>query len=140
MTAGCVFCGIVAGDEPASFVHADPGTVAFLDIRPVTPGHLLVVPRGHAELLGDLPDGAGAALFVVALRLQGALRRSGLRCDGVSLFLADGGAAGQEVPHVHLHVFPRFAGDGFRVAAEWSLHPSREELDAQAEAIRAVAA
>lgn len=138
MTADCVFCAIVAGEQPASFVHADGGTVAFLDIRPVTPGHLLVVPRAHAELLADLPAGAGVELFGVALGLQGALRRSGLRCDGVNLFLADGAAAGQEVPHVHLHVFPRFPGDGFRVAAERSQHPSREELDAQADAIRAV--
>jgi histidine triad (HIT) family protein len=132
----CVFCGIIAGDQPASFVYSDGGVVAFLDVRPVTPGHLLVVPRVHAELLADLPEATAPELFGAALRLQRALRGSGLRCDGVNLFLADGEAAGQEVAHVHLHVVPRFPGDGFRIDGDWSRSPSRAELDAQAAAIR----
>ena len=133
----CVFCEIVAGSAAASLVHDDDRVVAFLDIRPVTPGHLLVIPKRHAADLAALDEATGGHLFRVAMRLAGALRRSGLRCEGVNLFLADGEAAGQEVFHVHLHVFPRFAGDGFRLDADWSAaSPSRAELDRIADLIR----
>ena len=109
--------------------------MAFLDIRPVNTGHLLVVPRAHADGLGDLPERTGSAMFAAAHRLAKALRGSGLRCDGINLFLADGAVAGQEVDHVHLHVIPRFAEDGFKISARW-LSPDRAELDATAERIR----
>ncbi|HEU5430062.1 MAG TPA: HIT family protein [Thermomicrobiales bacterium] len=132
----CVFCAIVAGEAPASIVREDEATLAFLDINPVTPGHLLVVPKRHASFLADLEPADGGRLFVVGMRLAAALRSSGLRCEGVNLFLADGKAAGQEVFHVHLHVIPRFAGDGFRIDADGSAHPSRVELDADAARIR----
>jgi histidine triad (HIT) family protein len=65
-----------------------------------------------------------------------AIRESGLRCEGTNLFLADGEAAFQDVPHLHLHVFPRYSGDSFRVEADWSLRPSRTELDEVASRIR----
>lgn len=134
----CVFCDIVAGTVPASIVYEDDISLAFLSIGPVNPGHLLVVPKVHAAYLADLDEEAGAHLFRVGMRLAGALRRSGLRCDGVNLFLADGEAAFQEVFHVHLHVFPRFKGDDFRIDADWTVQPSREELDRVARRIRAV--
>jgi diadenosine tetraphosphate (Ap4A) HIT family hydrolase len=134
--SGCVFCEIVAGTAPASVVHADDLAVAFLDARPVTPGHLLVVPRRHAADLAGLDDGTGEWLFRVGMRLAAALRRSGLRCEGVTLFLADGEAAGQEVFHVHLHIFPRYDGDRFRIEADWSSMPDRVELDRIAALIR----
>lgn len=134
--AGSVFCDIVAGVAPASLVHEDATTVALLDIRPVTPGHLLVIPKRHAADLAALDEATGAHLFAVAMRLAAALRRSGLPCDGVNLSLADGEAAGQEVCHVHLHVFARFPGDGFRLDADWSRTPDRAALDADAERLR----
>ena len=134
---GCVFCDIVAGTAPASVVHDDDLSLGFLDIRPVTPGHLLVIPKRHATDLAELDEATGGHLCAVAMRLARALRRSGLRCDGVNLFLADGEAAGQEVFHVHLHLIPRFAGDGFRLEADSATEPSRAELDATAERIRA---
>ena len=136
----CVFCAIIAGESPASVVHDDEVALAFLDIRPVTPGHLLVIPRRHAPYLADLDEETGRHLFAVATRLAGALRRSGLRCDGVNMFLADGEAAGQEVFHLHLHVFPRFPGDGFRIEGEWSVTPSRAELDEIAAKLRVTVA
>jgi len=134
----CIFCGIVAGNRPASVVYRDALALVFLDIRPVTPGHLLVVPLVHATGLGELDPEIAAHLMAVAQRLAAALRRSGLRCEGVNLFLADGEAAGQEVFHVHLHVFPRFRGDGFglRFGPGYGERPSREELDRHAGAIR----
>ncbi len=128
---GCVFCKIVAGTAPASIPYADGATVAFLDINPMTPGHLLVVPRVHAESLAELDGEAGAQLWRVAQRMAAALRRSSIRADGVNFFLADGAAAGQEVWHVHLHVIPRWKGDGVKIGYRPG-RPSRDDLDANA--------
>ncbi|MDQ3822787.1 MAG: HIT family protein [Actinomycetota bacterium] len=137
MSAGCVFCEIVAGRERGSFAYEDDRVVALMDIAPVNPGHLMVVPRRHAAGLGDLDEETGAHVFVVAMRLAGAVRESGVRCEGVNLFLADGEVAFQEVFHVHLHVLPRWDGDSFRIDADWSSRPERAELDAVAASIRA---
>jgi len=127
----CIFCAILAGRQPASFVYRDERCAAFLDIRPVNPGHTLVVPIRHAANLAELDPEDGAQMFRVARRLAAMLRRSGLRCEGVNLFLADGEAAGQEIFHVHLHVLPRFRGDGFglRFPPGYGQHPPRAELD-----------
>ena len=133
---GCVFCTIVAGTAPASIPYADGATVAFLDINPITPGHLLVVPRAHAQSLAELDTEAGAQLWRVAQRLAAALRRSSIRSDGVTLFLADGAAAGQEVWHVHLHVIPRWKGDGVKIGYKPG-RPSRADLDAVAADVQA---
>ncbi|HEX5117410.1 MAG TPA: HIT family protein [Pseudonocardiaceae bacterium] len=133
----CVFCGIVSGAQPVSMVHEDADLLAFMDIRPVTTGHLLVIPKHHSVGLGDLDEATGARMWVLAHRLAGALRRSSVRCEGINLFLADGKAAMQEVFHVHLHVIPRFVGDGFRISADWRW-PKRAELDGMAEAVRGV--
>lgn len=128
----CVFCGIVDGSVPSSQV-VDTGTVlAFMDIDPVTPGHTLVVPKKHLPDLADLDDELAAEMMAVARCVAGALRRSDLRCEGVNLFYADGEAAFQEVFHSHLHVFPRYADDGFVIEANWGSNPSREELDGMA--------
>ncbi len=127
---GCVFCRIVAGEAPATVVYSDDAVMAFLDIDPVTPGHVLVVPRDHLPTLADLGPDTGARMFEAARGLAAALRASGLRCEGVNLFYADGADAGQEVFHAHLHVFPRFAGDGFELRGRWGSRPSREELEA----------
>jgi histidine triad (HIT) family protein len=109
-----------------------------MDLQPVNPGHILVVPNLHLTDLAELPAATGAHLFAVAQRLAAAVRRSGLRCEGVDLFLADGEAAGQEVLHVHLHLIPRFAADGFgfRFGPDYDRHPARAELDRAAEHIR----
>lgn len=136
--ANCIFCAIVAGSAPASVVYEDAELLAFMDIRPVTPGHLLIIPKRHAPYLADLDEATGGRMFTVAMQLAQALRASGLRCEGINLFLADGEAAFQEVFHTHLHVFPRFAGDTFRIDADWSITPSRAELDDVAAQVRAV--
>lgn len=131
----CVFCDVVAGRAPGSVPYADDAVLALMDIRPVTPGHLMVIPRDHAPHLAELPEAVGGRLFRVAMRMAAALRASDLRCEGVNLFLADGEAAFQEVFHVHLHVFPRFPGDGFRIEADWS-DPGRKALDGVTARIR----
>ena len=116
-------------------MYADEHVVAFMDTEPVTKGHLMVVPRAHADSLEALNEDLGARVFQVAHRLARALYRSGLPCEGVNMFLADGRAAFQEVFHVHLHVLPRTPGDGFRIDTNWRRR-DREELDATAEQIR----
>jgi histidine triad (HIT) family protein len=109
-----------------------------MDIQPVNPGHLLVVPTYHAAYLAELDGVTAGRMMQVAQRLAGALRASGLRCEGVNLFLADGEAAMQEVFHVHLHVFPRFRGDGFglRFGPEYTKRPPRAALERAAAQIR----
>jgi histidine triad (HIT) family protein len=133
----CVFCDIVAGHAPASILFQDERTITFLDHRPVTPGHMLVVPRRHAAFLADLDPEDGAQLFRVGQRGAAALRASSLRCEGVNFHLADGEVAGQEVFHVHLHVLPRFTGDGFglRFPPDYRIR-ERAELDEAAAAVR----
>ncbi len=132
----CVFCAISAGRAPAAFVHEDDDFIAIVDLRPVTTGHLLVLPRAHHEDLASLPAGLGARMFGIAHELAAVLRRTNLRCEGINLFLADGEAAGQEIPHVHLHVIPRHPGDGFTLAADWRVR-DRDELAGVAAKVRA---
>jgi histidine triad (HIT) family protein len=131
----CIFCKILSGELESSIVYQDECCTAFMDIQPVNPGHVLVVPNRHAAYLTDLKEEEGAQMFRVAQRLAATLRASGVKCEGVNLFLADGEAAMQEVFHVHLHVFPRYAGDGFglKFAPTYSQKPDRKELEAIAE-------
>jgi histidine triad (HIT) family protein len=119
-------------------IYRDDLCCAFVDIQPVNPGHVLVIPIQHADYLADLAEETGAHMFRIAQRVAAAIRSSGIACEGVNLFLADGEAAGQEVFHVHLHVFPRYEGDGFglRMGPEYGNLPSRTELDAIAETLR----
>ncbi|WP_258951386.1 HIT family protein [Lentzea californiensis] len=131
----CVFCAIVAGEAEASLAYADDRVVAFMDLGAVTPGHVLVVPRLHAIGLEDLDEETSTHVWRIGHRVGRALRRSGLRCEGINVFLADGEAAFQEIFHFHLHVFPRFRGDSFRIDADWATR-ARHLLDEEASAVR----
>jgi diadenosine tetraphosphate (Ap4A) HIT family hydrolase len=132
---GCIFCAIVAREAEASVVFEDETVVVFMDLNPVTPGHLLVVPRRHAVGLEDLDQTTSAHVWSVGHDMAHALRRSSLRCEGINVLLCDGEAAFQTVFHFHLHVIPRHAGDGWTLKAE---SPTRERplLDSDAQAIR----
>jgi len=136
----CIFCRILKDELEASFVYEDEICAAFMDIQPVNRGHLLVVPKRHAPFLADLDAEEGAQIFRVAQSLSAALRKSGVKCEGVNFFLADGEAAMQEVFHVHLHVFPRYKNDGFglKFAPEYYKQAERAELNEVAEKIRSV--
>jgi histidine triad (HIT) family protein len=107
----CVFCAVVAGDVPAFRVADEPAGVAFLDTRPVFPGHLLVVPRPHLETLTDLPTDALGGYFGLVQRAARAVE-DGLGCDGT--FVAMNNKVSQSVPHLHTHVVPRRRKDGLR--------------------------
>ena len=134
----CVFCEIVAGESPATMIHQDARMSAFLDVRPIVRGHILVVPNAHGSSLTDIAPDVAADLMRCGHAMAAALRRSGLRCEGVNLLLADGPAAGQEVFHVHLHVIPRYRGDGFRFELRQDEEdgPTRSELDDVGKQIR----
>jgi histidine triad (HIT) family protein len=139
----CIFCAIVSGSAPASFVHEDDEVMAFVDLRPVNPGHLLVVPRRHEQLIVDLDASTWARLCIVGRRLDAALRvLPELRCEAVNLVVADGPAAGQEIAHAHLHVIPRFDGDGFgfRHARGYGAVLPQHAMDAMAATVRAALA
>ncbi len=130
-----IFSDIIAGRAPSSKVYEDDDVVAFMDIRPWTPGHLLVIPKVPARSLAELDPAIGGKLFQVAQKIALALRNSEVACDGVNFFLADGIAAGQEVFHVHLHVIPRTSGDGFGLRGR-PTNAHRADLDYLASSVR----
>ncbi len=107
----CIFCRIVDEEIPARTIHEGPETLAILDANPLAPGHTLVIPRGHYETIQGVPDGARAAVFDALGRLVGPIERA-TGADGSTVGFNNGAAAGQEVPHVHGHIIPRFDDDG----------------------------
>jgi histidine triad (HIT) family protein len=137
MSDQCVFCEILRGNEPASFTYQDDTVVAFMDVQPITHGHMLVVPREHAVLMADLNETVAMRSFRVARQLA-SVARARLGATGVNLFVADGETAFQDVPHFHVHVIPRYANDGFGLTFPdaYSRPPSRAELETIASAIR----
>jgi histidine triad (HIT) family protein len=137
--AGCVFCDIVAGKLPAAIVHEDEVILAFLDHRPLLPGHVLVVPKTHYATLGDLPEDRVGPFFVVTQRLARAVEAA-MRADGS--FVAVNIRISQSVPHLHVHVVPRRKGDGlFGKTFQWMRHPYPTEAamrEAQAAIVAAL--
>jgi diadenosine tetraphosphate (Ap4A) HIT family hydrolase len=132
---GCIFCAIVAHEAEASVVYEDETVVAFMDLTPVTPGHLLVVPREHAVGLEDLDAATSAHVWSVGRDMARALRRSSMRCEGINVFLCDGEAAFQTVFHYHLHVIPRYTGDAWAIVPD-TAERKRSLLDSDAQAIK----
>jgi histidine triad (HIT) family protein len=108
---GCVFCRIVAGELPAHVVLDDEACMAFLDARPVFPGHVLLVPRDHHETLPDLPPALVEPFFAQARRLAAAVPEA---MDAAGTFMAINNTVSQSVPHLHMHVIPRRPKDGLR--------------------------
>jgi histidine triad (HIT) family protein len=106
-----IFEQIVAGDIPARVVYETDTTIAFLDANPLAPGHTLVVPKEAHERLRDLPDDAAADLWAAVDELAPRVEDA-VDADALTVGVNDGAAAGQEVPHVHVHLVPRFDGDG----------------------------
>ncbi|WP_101295210.1 HIT family protein [Halegenticoccus soli] len=111
MSDDCIFCKIVAGDIPANVVRETDATLAFLDVNPLAPGHTLVVPKDHYERLGDMPSDVATEVFHEVYELVPRVE-SVVDADATTVGINDGEAAGQEVPHVHAHIVPRFEGDG----------------------------
>lgn len=133
--AGCLFCAIVSGEVAATRVLSDEHVVAFLDVRPVFKGHVLLVPRSHVVTLPDLPAELGTPFLEAGKRLAAAMV-VGLGAQGS--FLAINNTVSQSVPHLHLHVVPRTKGDGLR-GFFWprTKYPGEDEAEAYASRIRA---
>lgn len=130
----CLFCRIAAGEIPATRVHEDERTIAFMDINPVTRGHLLVIPRTHSRDLLDI-DAQDLAATMQAVQVVAAKAARALDADGVNVVNNCGAAAGQTVFHFHVHVVPRTRGDGFFVPLGGQ-PADQDDLEAVAEAIR----
>lgn len=107
----CVFCEIVAGNAPAIGVYEDDEYLGFLDIRPFTRGHTLVIPKAHTVDLTDTPAQTLAGMLAIGQRIARATRASGLAATGTNVAINDGRSASQSVFHIHLHVVPRRDGD-----------------------------
>lgn len=132
--AGCIFCRIVRGDAPSFRVMEDERTVAFMDLAPVSEGHVLVIPRAHAASIFEIAAEDAAAVARSAHRVAAALREE-LDPGGLMLAQLNGQAAGQTIFHYHVHLIPRRPGDGFRMHGRG---PGRTEaLRAMAQALRA---
>jgi len=131
----CVFCKIVAGQIPSTKVHEDELTLAFMDIGEVNPGHVLVAVKPHVDNIYGLDDTLAAAVFRTAARVARAVKKA-YAPEGMTLYQANGAAAGQTVFHFHLHLVPRYAEDGMRLT--WPVkNPPREQLEANAARLRA---
>jgi histidine triad (HIT) family protein len=130
----CRFCQIIAGDEAAHVVFQDEGTLAFLDNRPLFPGHALLVPRDHHETLGELPDDLVGSLFANAQLLSVAVPQA---MEKPGSFVAVNNVVSQSVPHLHVHVVPRKPKDGLR-GFFWprTKYGSEDEMRAVAERVR----
>jgi len=113
MSEDCIFCQIVDGAIPGRVVYEDADVLAFLDANPLAPGHTLVIPKDHHETLDDLPAGRGETTFA-ALHYLTPIVEDAVDADGSNVAFNNGEAAGQEVPHVHGHIIPRFDDDGGR--------------------------
>ncbi|WP_413575499.1 HIT family protein [Bdellovibrio sp. HCB290] len=133
----CIFCQIINREAPASIVYEDDLAIAFLDIEPVSEGHVLVIPKSHHARFAEMNPKTAGHLFEVAHKILKAIQASNIPCEGANLFLTDGEIAGQEVMHSHLHIAPRIRGDKHRygyVHAEQSDYP-RERLNQIADEI-----
>jgi len=130
----CLFCEIVSGRIPAEIVWRSDDAVAFLDHRPLFPGHVLLVPVAHVETLADLPASQVGPLFQAAQQLERAVE-SALAAEGS--FIAVNNRISQSVPHLHVHIVPRNKGDGLK-GFFWPRHKyeSEEHLRETAEKIR----
>ena len=132
--ADCVFCRIVAGQIPATRVYEDEHALAFMDIGQVNPGHVLIALKKHAANLFELDETQAAAIARASARIARVLNQV-FRPDGLSVYQANGKAAGQTVFHYHVHLVPRHEGDGMELV--WPVkNPPREKLEECAAAIR----
>lgn len=133
----CVFCAIMRGAAPASRVYEDDVTLAFMNLRQGSPGHVLVIPKAHIETIYEMDAATAARLFQTVTQVAGVLRRV-FAPDGLNIWQSNGAAAGQEIPHVHIHLLPRSAGDDLvQFYTRTPPAADRATLDALAARIRA---
>jgi len=132
----CIFCGIVQGRIPCAQVYETNTVLAFLDIAPVHPGHVLVIPKAHHPTLADLPTALGTDFFLAMQRVSGAILQA-VNAAGLNVMMNNHRAAGQLVDHAHFHLIPRHENDGLQFWPQ-SAYQSPEQMQKVAAAIRAV--
>lgn len=120
----CIFCKIVAGEIPSYKIYEDDLAVAFLDIHPVQPGHALVIPKAHAANVFEISKEDWAGVAEAVRQVAGAIE-TGMEADGVNILMNNREHAGQVIFHAHVHLVPRFIGDGLK---QWA-HKSYGETD-----------
>jgi len=137
MSKDCIFCGIVAGEMPSHTVYEDDTATAFLDVNPLARGHTVVIPNDHYERVGQLPEDVAAGFFRAINQITPAVEGS-VDAPASTVAVNNGPEAGQEVPHVHCHVIPRFADDGVGLIHSLfsGVDLSDDEMTAVAEAVR----
>ncbi|HTY39806.1 MAG TPA: HIT family protein [Candidatus Paceibacterota bacterium] len=130
----CLFCKIIRKELPANVIYEDPKTMAFLDVMPRAKGHTVIISKTHSETLDGLPEGEVAPLFETLRRVSSHLAEV-LRADGLTIGINQGIVSGQTIPHLHIHVMPRFSGDGGGSIHSVVNHPPKESLAEIAERI-----
>ncbi len=124
----CIFCKIARGEIPSKTIYEDEKFRVILDLGPIARGHALILPKEHSANIYELPDETAAAVFVYEKKKAGIMKEK-LKCDGLNLMQNNGETAGQTVNHFHLHVIPRYEGDGQQIG--WVHNePTQEELEA----------
>lgn len=131
----CIFCKIARAEVEAERIYETENVVSFLDINPRAPGHSLVIPKKHVERLGDLEDELVNDLFIATREVVKILKKA-LNPDAFNIGINDGEAAGQEIPHLHVNIFPRFIGDKGRPVHSIVNNPPLEKISETAERIR----
>jgi len=136
----CVFCEISSGSAPASFIYRDPKVMAFMDARPISPGHTLVAPREHWPSILELPPALNLEVFALVRDIARAINEA-FQPQGLNILQNNGRAALQSVPHLHVHLIPRYPGDDLSqilsvlVSRRRHEMPSRSQLDEAARSI-----
>jgi histidine triad (HIT) family protein len=136
MNTNCIFCKIVAGQIPSTKVYEDNDVLAFMDIGPIIKGHTLVIPKEHVDPITEVPLPLLQKLIAVVQKIARA-QKAGLKADGINVLQANGTAAGQQVPHLHFHVVPRFNTDGHHWNWAAKKYDKPEEMTRLAESIKA---
>jgi len=121
----CIFCKIAIKDYPVSSIYEDADVIAFLDNRPASEGHTLIIPKRHAETIYDLSDKEIAQLFHTVKKVAVAIKKA-IKPEGISIIQRNGAAAGQHIPHFHVHVIPRYSGQ--RLLSMEELQEENKEL------------
>ncbi len=135
-TDNCIFCKILADEIPSTVVYEDDLFRAILDVNPAARGHVIILPKKHADDLMELPDEEASGIMIVARKIAAAVKKA-YQCDGVNILQNNGRAAGQTVFHLHVHVIPRFEGDTDHINIGWKPGATPEDLSAIAEEIKA---
>jgi histidine triad (HIT) family protein len=131
----CIFCKIAAGEIPSVKVYEDDRVFAFMDINPINEGHLLIIPKAHAATIHEITEADFLAVMSATHKLAAAVKKA-LNPDGINLLQLNGKAANQVVPHLHVHIVPRWFGDGVTVS-QWQLVAGdMEKIKGVAERVR----